>query len=176
MAAVGVAMSRDRWQQNAVACSRCAAEFRTSIATLLTHHCRLCGRTFCGSCADKKLALAATEGGVVVSSERACRGCYELHVGRAAAVAAEPVRRASTLPSGAPWCAQFPLSHSTSHAKLRSPCCTGGWRGCSKTLAIQRQVSICLPLSLSPFLSASVCLSSLHIHWPEQVSTSSTSR
>ena len=117
MAAVGVAMARDRWQQDAAACSRCGAEFRTSLATLLTHHCRLCGRTFCGSCSDKKLALAAAEGGGggAVSSERACRGCYELHVGRAAAVAAEPVRRASTLPSGAPWCAHFPLSQSSLH-------------------------------------------------------------
>ncbi len=110
--AVGRAMARGRWQQGACSCQRCGAEFRSSIATLLEHHCRLCGRTFCGTCSDKKLLLlppaegggsGGSGGGAEPGSERACRGCYELHVGRAAAVASEPVRRATTLPSGELW-------------------------------------------------------------------------
>eukprot|EP01046_Picozoa_sp_COSAG06_P078296 COSAG06_NODE_25929_length_625_cov_4.977186_1_plen_66_part_10 len=63
MAAVGVAMARGRWDTASTRCRRCDAEFGGwEWGRLLEHHCRLCGRKFCGGCSDKKLLLAPAPG------------------------------------------------------------------------------------------------------------------
>jgi hypothetical protein len=124
--AVGEAIARSRWEMAALSCQRCGAAFgmvgpgsatEGGGSSLLPyyrreHHCRRCGRKFCDDCSSRRLRLrlpAEDAGGggrggeAVVSSERACEGCYALLVGRAASVVPLEVRQATTLPNGVPW-------------------------------------------------------------------------
>ena len=103
MAAVGTAIDPTRWEKDDATpcCRRCRAEFHVILKR--KHHCRRCGRLFCADCSDKTLLLATAGGESHASAVRSCRGCYELMVGRSAAVVGEALHAATTLPNGAPW-------------------------------------------------------------------------
>ncbi|MCO5576655.1 hypothetical protein L7F22_030470 [Adiantum nelumboides] len=105
-------MSRDFWMpdQSCRVCYECDIPF-----TLFNrrHHCRICGRVFCGKCTQNTLPIIDSQSGIFHESERvrACNFCFKLKQEECKRETVQNVVKPST-PSLTPSSSSFSLSSS----------------------------------------------------------------
>lgn len=125
-------MSRDFWMpdQSCRVCYECDTPFSLFNRR---HHCRICGRVFCGRCTQNTLPIADVQLGIGQESERvrACNFCFKLKQEERKRDNDQNVVKPSTPPSLTPSSSSFSLSSSGTSASVSSTstCSSSGIAG-----------------------------------------------